>query len=150
MKRFMYITRYVLVVLNFLCTFLLYYKTWWQHYKNCMCSLRNICDYQESVTTGQKDGRTDRRRTKWSLCVVMLHTQKLLQCWYRIEKKNQLDSRCILALISYRTVFSLFVGEMNMILIKLACSKATGHYTRIISGEQIMSQVIAVHCSLST
>ena len=29
------------------------------------------CDYQ-SVNTGQTDGRTDRRRTKWSLCVVML------------------------------------------------------------------------------
>ena len=35
-----------------------------------MCRLRNIamCDYQESVTTGQADtrmdGRTDRRRTK--------------------------------------------------------------------------------------
>ena len=29
-------------------------------------------DYQESVTTGQTDRRTDRRRTKWSLCAAML------------------------------------------------------------------------------
>ena len=35
-----------------------------------MCRLKNIpiCDYQESVTTGQ----TDRRQTKWSLCAAML------------------------------------------------------------------------------
>ena len=34
--------------------------------EECMCRLRNIamCDYQENVTTGQTDGRTDRRRTK--------------------------------------------------------------------------------------
>ena len=39
-----------------------------------MCRLRNIVmlDYQESVTTGQTDGRTDRRRTKLSLCAAML------------------------------------------------------------------------------
>ena len=43
-----------------------------------MCCLRYIvmCHYQESVTTGQTDrhtdGQTDRRRTKWSLCVAML------------------------------------------------------------------------------
>ena len=29
-------------------------------------------DYQESVTIGQTDTRTDRRRTKWSLCAAML------------------------------------------------------------------------------
>ena len=34
-----------------------------EHSKECMCRLRNIamCDYQESVTTGQMDGQTDRR-----------------------------------------------------------------------------------------
>ena len=42
-----------------------------------MCRLRNITmrDYQESVTTKivwLPDGRTDRRRTKWSLCAAML------------------------------------------------------------------------------
>ena len=53
-------------------------KTSWQHSEECMCCLRNIAmlDYQESVTTGQTDtqtdGRTDRRRTKWSLCASML------------------------------------------------------------------------------
>ena len=38
----------------------------WQHSEECMCHLRNIvlCDYQESVTTGQTDGGTDRRQTK--------------------------------------------------------------------------------------
>ena len=43
---------------------------WWQHSKESMCRLQNIAmrDYQESVTTGQTDGGTDRRRTKWSLC----------------------------------------------------------------------------------
>ena len=29
-------------------------------------------DYQESVNTGQTDGCTNRRRTKWSLCAAML------------------------------------------------------------------------------
>ena len=29
-------------------------------------------DYQESVTIGQTDTHTDRRRTKWSLCAAML------------------------------------------------------------------------------
>ena len=29
-------------------------------------------DYQESVTIGQTDAHTDRRRTKWSLCAAML------------------------------------------------------------------------------
>ena len=39
-----------------------------------MCRLRNIAmrDYQESVTTGQTDGQTYRRRTKWSLCATLL------------------------------------------------------------------------------
>ena len=42
-----------------------------------MCRLRNIAmrDYQESVTTKKvwlPDRRTDRRRTKWSLCAAML------------------------------------------------------------------------------
>ena len=39
-----------------------------------MCRLRNIAmrDYQESVTTGQTEGRKDRRRTKLSLCASML------------------------------------------------------------------------------
>ena len=39
-----------------------------------MCRLRNIAmsDYQESVTTAQTDGRTDRRRTKLSPCAAML------------------------------------------------------------------------------
>ena len=43
-----------------------------------MCGMRNITmhDHQESVTTGQTDrqtdGRTDRRRTKLSLCAAML------------------------------------------------------------------------------
>ena len=43
-----------------------------------MCRLRNIAmhDYKETATTGQMhartDGRTDRRRTKWSLCAAML------------------------------------------------------------------------------
>ena len=39
-----------------------------------MCRLRNIAmrDYQESVTTGRTHKRTDRRRTKWSLCATML------------------------------------------------------------------------------
>ena len=38
--------------------------------RNACVRLRNIamCDYQESVT----DRRTDRRRTKWSLCAAML------------------------------------------------------------------------------
>ena len=56
-----------------------------------MCHLRNIAmrDYQESVITGQTDGRTDRCRTKWSLCAAMLcrrhknikvHTSFLLGC----------------------------------------------------------------------
>ena len=44
-----------------------------------MCCLRNIAlrEYQERVTTEQTDrqtdGETDRRRTKLSLCVAMLH-----------------------------------------------------------------------------
>ena len=35
----------------------------WQHSEECMCRLRNIAlrDYQESVTTGQTDRRTDRQ-----------------------------------------------------------------------------------------
>ena len=42
----------------------------WQHSEECMCRLRNIAmrDYQESVPTG----RTDRRRTKWSLYAAIL------------------------------------------------------------------------------
>ena len=34
--------------------------------EECMCRLQNIAmrDYQENMTTGQTDGRTDRRRTK--------------------------------------------------------------------------------------
>ena len=34
--------------------------TQWQHSEECMCRLRNIamCDYQESVTTGQMDRQT--------------------------------------------------------------------------------------------
>ena len=31
--------------------------------------------YQESVTTGQTHGQTDRHRTKWSLCAAMLCRQ---------------------------------------------------------------------------
>ena len=40
----------------------------------CMCRLQNIAmrDYQERVTTGETDIRTDRRCTKWSPCVAML------------------------------------------------------------------------------
>ena len=39
------------------------YKLEWQHSKECMFGLLNIAkgDYQESVTTGQTDGRTDAR-----------------------------------------------------------------------------------------
>ena len=39
------------------------YKPECQHSKECMCGLPNIgkCDYQESVTTGQTDGRTGAR-----------------------------------------------------------------------------------------
>ena len=42
--------------------------------RECMCRLRNIAmrDYQESATTGQRDGQTDRRRTKWFLYSAML------------------------------------------------------------------------------
>ena len=42
-------------------------KKWWPHSEECMCRLRNIAmlDYQESVTTGQTDGWTDR-------CAAML------------------------------------------------------------------------------
>ena len=45
-------------------------ETEWQYSEECMCHLRNIAmrDYQESVTTGQTDTRTDgqidRRRPK--------------------------------------------------------------------------------------
>ena len=51
-------------------------QKWWQHSKECMRCLQNIneamFDYQESVTTGQTDTRTDRHQTKWSLCCYML------------------------------------------------------------------------------
>ena len=42
-----------------------------------MCCLQNIDlrDYQENVTDGQTDKPTDRRRTKWSLCVAMLRSR---------------------------------------------------------------------------
>ena len=35
-------------------------------YEECMCHLRNIAmrDYQESVTTGQTEEQTDRRRAE--------------------------------------------------------------------------------------
>ena len=58
----------------------------WQHSKERMCHMWNIamCDYQESVTTGQidrkTDGRTERCRTKRSLWATMFH---------RGDKKNQ-------------------------------------------------------------
>ena len=37
-----------------------------------MCRLRNIALGCDRRTDGQTDGWTDRRRTKWSLCVAML------------------------------------------------------------------------------
>ena len=48
-----------------------------------MSRLRNIAmrDYQESVTTRLTDGRTDRRRTKWSLCAAMLCRQNKKLYW---------------------------------------------------------------------
>ena len=50
-----------------------------------MCHLQNIAmyDYQESVTTGQTDGRTDRHRTKWSLCAAMLRRWHKNKLWIR-------------------------------------------------------------------
>ena len=39
-------------------------RTKWQHSQECICRLQNIAmhDYQESVTTRQTDGQTDRQR----------------------------------------------------------------------------------------
>ena len=58
------------------------YKQEWRHSKKCMYRLQNIaCDYQEkrdylkSVTTRQKDRRSDSHQTKWSLCAAMLRRQ---------------------------------------------------------------------------
>ena len=53
------------------------HRTKWQHSKECMCCLQNTAmrDYQESVTIGQTDRRTDRRQTKGSLCAAMLRRQ---------------------------------------------------------------------------
>ena len=73
-----------------------------------MCRLRNIaiCDYQESVTTGQTDRHTDRwtdrRRTKLSLCACMLRRrQKMtfdLDLWptdLNINRDHLLIKDCI-------------------------------------------------------
>ena len=49
-------------------------KPEWQHSTKWMSRFRNIatCDYQKSVTTGQTQGQTDKRQSKWSLCATML------------------------------------------------------------------------------
>ena len=84
-----------------------------------MCCLQNIamCDYQESVTTGQThtetDGQTDRRRTKWSLCATMLH---------RRHKNYTLLFVCFCVLCSIQFYFNgihiLFELAMNQVRLK--------------------------------
>ena len=63
-----------------------------------MCRLRNIAmrDYQESVTTGQTHGHTDRRRTKRSLCAAMLRMRhnKIVSVFQHIRvNKNKSNAK---------------------------------------------------------
>ena len=74
-----------------------------------MCRLRNIAkrDYQESVTTGKTHRRTDRCRTKWSLCAAMLRRRhnkwgkrKIIYQYYLQRQRNPLMHKNMLSLQS--------------------------------------------------
>ena len=68
-----------------------------------MCRLWNMAmrDYQEGVTTGQTHGRTDRCRTKWSLCAAM----------FRRQHKNDNNLRCLYTTTDFWTLILANTGK---------------------------------------
>ena len=88
--------------------------------------------HQESVTTGQTDGQTDRPRTEWSLCAAMLRRRHndlnitwCPSCWYTCRYQQDEDQVIIiLILISFSCYFH---------LIKDMCPKICGNHGNWVS-----------------
>ena len=63
--------------------FIYSFSKWWQHSGECVCRLLNIAmiDYQESVTTGQIDGQTD-RQTQDKMILICRYASQATQKIY--------------------------------------------------------------------
>ena len=76
----------------------------------------------ESVTDGRTDRQTDGRRTKWSLCVAMLHRRHkniinsavLLQKYYRMEWYDNL----MISHIKFLCILNQFHHPIDNVIIK--------------------------------
>ena len=97
-----------------------------------MCRLRNkaVRDYQESVTTGQthrhrrtdrQTGRTDRRRTKWSLCAAMHHRRH--ENYIKIKKSVNIGTMIERNWILIKRFFKTFSLRCYAVLLRMSCRR---------------------------